>query len=203
MKKTPELGLHEYWFDSDSPSNSNTVQSLLHNIKQGLLRIERMEYGLTQVSHAQKVGDLQSCIRHTCQILQKQFSKGVKLHTELIDIPPNNLDFSKVSQVLTHLLVNANQAIEQSGNITLCTRLQKNILLISVSDDGCGIPSASLGKIFDPLFTTKKDKEETGLGLAISQDICHELGGILSVKSTIGEGSEFVLHLPLVSIHLH
>lgn len=203
MKKTPELGVHEYCLESDKPALSNTAQSLLHNIKQGLLRIERMEYGLTQVSHPHQITDLQSCIRHACQIIQKQFAKDVKFRIELVDIPPSNLDFSKVSQVLTHLLVNANQAIKQSGNIILSTRLQENILLISVSDDGCGIPNTSLDKIFDPLFTTKKDKEETGLGLAISQDICHELGGILRVKSVIGKGSEFVLHLPLVSVHLH
>ena len=214
MKKPIELGLQEYLIEGDtlrvslkSSEHANPMQSLLSNIKQGLTRIERMEHGLTQVGNTPRFNDLASCINYTCQAFKKTSANKINVEIELVDIPPITIDFTKVSQVLTHLLHNANQAINQrisrGGAIKLKTLLNDDSLHICVSDNGCGIPNSSLNKIFDPLFTTKKEKDETGLGLAISKDICHELGGSLNVKSEIGKGSEFIMHLPLVNARLH
>jgi signal transduction histidine kinase len=62
-------------------------------------------------------------------------------------------------------------------------------------DNGLGIPNDILDKIFQPFFTTKKGTEGTGLGLSITNDIIEKHGGVLSVKTILGEGSEFHIHL--------
>ena len=69
-------------------------------------------------------------------------------------------------------------------------------MAIVISDTGCGIPEANLGKIFDPFFTTKPPGRGTGLGLSICHGIIQRLGGRITVVSTVGQGAEFTITLP-------
>ena len=68
---------------------------------------------------------------------------------------------------------------------------------ITISDTGCGIPEADLQKIFDPFFTTKGVGKGTGLGLSVSHGTIEAHGGRIEVSSTVGEGTEFRIYLPL------
>jgi two-component system, NtrC family, sensor kinase len=73
-----------------------------------------------------------------------------------------------------------------------------NIILISVKDNGNGIPQRNLDKIFQPFFTTKPTGQGTGLGLSLSYDIVKAHGGELNVDTREGEGSTFIILLPTV-----
>jgi signal transduction histidine kinase len=97
--------------------------------------------------------------------------------------------------VIVNLLMNAIQAIgEQNGTIKIRIREEESHVLLSVSDSGSGIPDDILGKIFDPLFTTKQIG--TGLGMSSCKSIVEYHGGLIEVSSTVGKGTTFVLMMP-------
>ena len=119
-----------------------------------------------------------------------------------IDIIPQD-----IGRVLLNLFNNAFYAVNEqkksnsiSYNPTVFVGTQEcdNKIQITVKDNGKGIPQKILDKIFQPFFTTKPTGEGTGLGLSLSYDIIKAHGGEIKVESKEGEGSEFVIHLPLV-----
>jgi two-component system, NtrC family, sensor kinase len=81
--------------------------------------------------------------------------------------------------------------------VSVSTKETGNAVEIRVKDNGNGIPKKALDKIFQPFFTTKPTGQGTGLGLSLSYDIVKAHGGEIKVKSEEGEGSEFMIHLPL------
>jgi signal transduction histidine kinase len=80
--------------------------------------------------------------------------------------------------------------------VSVSTRKRGDRVLISVKDNGIGIPQKVLDKIFQPFFTTKPTGQGTGLGLSLSYDIVKAHGGELKVLTSEGEGAEFVMDLP-------
>jgi two-component system NtrC family sensor kinase len=102
-----------------------------------------------------------------------------------------------------NLLVNAAQAIgKDKGQVMIRTRRLDEMVEISVSDTGAGVPSEYLGKIFDPFFTTKEVGEGAGLGLSISFGIIERHGGRIDVMSVPGEGATFNVQIPIHSRQL-
>ncbi len=116
------------------------------------------------------------------------------------------IDATQITQVINNLLINARQAMRDSGvvqanleNIELTDKTPLDLvpgkyLRLKVVDHGCGIPKDNLAKIFDPFFTTKKSG--TGLGLATCQSIVKKHGGVIAVESHVGVGTEFSVYLP-------
>ena len=111
-----------------------------------------------------------------------------------------------MGRVLLNLYNNAFYAVldkkKQSGNgfiptVSVSTRNEGGQVVISVKDNGNGIPSALRHKILQPFFTTKPTGQGTGLGLSLSYDIVKAHGGELKIESTEGEGAEFLVILPL------
>jgi two-component system NtrC family sensor kinase len=97
-----------------------------------------------------------------------------------------------------NLLTNAAQAIgDKGGTISISGRNQDAQVLLTVSDDGPGIPPEVLPRIFDPFFTTKDVGEGSGLGLSIVHGIIERHGGHIDVESHLGQGTKFVIRLPL------
>ena len=109
-----------------------------------------------------------------------------------------NADKNQLCQVLINLLINAFDAMEHKGTLTLTTYrdLENHRAFIEVSDTGCGIPEQNLSKIFDPFFTTKELGKGTGLGLSMAYGIMKENQGSISIKSTGPEGTTILLELP-------
>jgi two-component system NtrC family sensor kinase len=106
-------------------------------------------------------------------------------------------DAPQLRQVILNFLTNATYAIGKDGVITITTRLSGDDSVdIVISDTGGGIPEAHLSKIFDPFFTTKPSGQGTGLGLSICHGIIQRLGGRITVKSQVGQGTEFTITLP-------
>jgi two-component system NtrC family sensor kinase len=96
-----------------------------------------------------------------------------------------------------NLLVNATQAIEKQGEITVKTWHENGSIVTTVSDTGCGIAAQNLNRIFEPFFTTKEVGQGTGLGLSITYDIVKKHGGEISVQSEPGKGTTFTVTIPV------
>lgn len=103
----------------------------------------------------------------------------------------------RLHQAMMNIIANAEQAIKDEGTIEITTLIKDDFMEIWIEDDGEGIPEQNLMKISDPFFTTKPPGEGTGLGLFITFSIIEEHGGSIDVKSKPGEGSKFIIRLPL------
>jgi signal transduction histidine kinase len=105
--------------------------------------------------------------------------------------------------VLLNLIINARQAMEGGGQLSVRVKLNREAGVgeISVRDSGSGIPPETLRKIFDPYFTTKKADSQgqggTGLGLSMAREVIEAHQGRIRVESAVGEGTTFTLKLPL------
>ncbi len=130
-------------------------------------------------------------------IRNRATEKRVKIEMNLPAVPPLVCYPAKINQVIMNLLGNAIDASEPGTTIVVGTRANASELSIDVTDCGCGIPPAVIGRIFDPFFTTKPLGQGTGLGLSISYGIVTDHGGRIEVDSTPGKGSRFTVHLPL------
>jgi signal transduction histidine kinase len=115
------------------------------------------------------------------------------------ELPPLAADEDKLKRVFTNLVLNAFQAMQPGGRLTISTSYdrERNGVRIAFSDTGCGIPEEIRDKIFEPFFTTKPPGKGTGLGLSVSYGIVKEHKGELSVISEKGKGSTFTLWFPL------
>ncbi|MCG6552654.1 MAG: ATP-binding protein [Candidatus Magnetominusculus sp. LBB02] len=113
-------------------------------------------------------------------------------------------DQSQIEQVFINLLINASDAMNGKGKITIRTRSitedGNDFVEIEFSDSGPGIPEGSLDKIFELFYTTKPEGKGTGLGLAVSKGIIQTAGGRIFVKSKAGEGANFFIHLPVIEV---
>ncbi|CAM4340329.1 ATP-binding protein [Paenibacillus tarimensis] len=112
-----------------------------------------------------------------------------------------SIDVKQIKQVILNLVKNAMDAIgelngERPGLITIKTLRNEQFVEISIRDNGRGMDRLTMNKLFDPFFTTKE--AGTGLGLSVSYRIIRNHGGTIRVDSTLGEGTEFNIYLPLV-----
>lgn len=145
-----------------------------------------------------KAVDLNHALDSTLSLLRHRTGRGIRIIRDHGDLPKVECYGSQINQVFMNLLVNAIQAIEGEGTITLTTAvLDDERVVISIHDTGCGIEEDVRRRIFDPFFTTKPVGQGTGLGLSISHGIIEKHRGTLEVTSTPGEGSEFTLVLPI------
>jgi two-component system NtrC family sensor kinase len=129
---------------------------------------------------------------HNIQI-SKQFSQ---------DLPMVSVDPSQMQQVFINMIINAAEAMEETGQLNLGTSFdpEEDLFEIEISDTGQGIPEENVEKLFDPFFTTKDVGQGTGLGLAISYGIIKEHRGSISVESELDKGTTFRIKLPRNSV---
>ncbi|NLI80928.1 MAG: two-component sensor histidine kinase [Deltaproteobacteria bacterium] len=169
------------------------------SITQGLLTYSRRS------KSAKQTFDINGSVSETVALMKRWAgTTGVSLETDLDErLPPFHSNRFQLDQVLVNLIANALDAHEgkRHGIIHVITRWdsKRNGVEITVADTGVGIPSENLDRIFDPFFSTKPSGKGTGLGLSITFSIVKELGGDITVRSTVGEGSEFRVFLPLES----
>jgi two-component system NtrC family sensor kinase len=110
-------------------------------------------------------------------------------------------DFSQFQQIFLNMLINAADAMNERGTISVATRKiienAKPYAEIEFTDTGCGIKKKDMSKLFEPFFTTKPAEKGTGLGLSVSHGIVTQYGGNIKVESKEGEGTSFFVRLPL------
>ena len=151
----------------------------------------------TEVASQRSVVDVNEIVEHALRVALPGVGAGVSLEP---DFDPDCLlvagHRNELEQVVVNLVVNAFQAVANSGCVRVKTATREGRVIIRVSDDGCGIPQAMIDRVFDPFFTTKPVGEGTGLGLAICYHIVRNHGGTLSVNSVRDEATTFTVDLP-------
>jgi len=113
------------------------------------------------------------------------------------NLPEVEIDTGQIQQVLANMITNAVQAMPEGGKLTVAARQRDKFLELEIADTGCGIPQEAIGKIFDPLFTTKA--KGIGLGLAVCRSIIERHEGSIKVNSEGGRGTTFTIKLPLTA----
>jgi len=145
-----------------------------------------------------KEADLNVALQSAVEIARHEFKKkDIRLETSLQELPPVLCHPGKINQVFLNLLVNAVQACQPGGVLTLRTRaVAGEAVEVDVEDNGCGINADHLPHLFEPFFTTKPVGQGMGLGLSVSYGIIRDHGGVIAVESTPGRGSLFRVRLP-------
>ncbi|NLE45544.1 MAG: HAMP domain-containing protein [Chloroflexi bacterium] len=115
------------------------------------------------------------------------------------NLPDIEVDPAQMPNVFVNLMENAVDAMPDGGTMTIKAGLSEDreSIVVTISDTGCGIPPENINEIFSPFFTTKPFGQGTGLGLAIAYGIIKKHQGIIQVKSKVNEGTEFVVRLPI------
>ena len=148
-----------------------------------------------------KVGEvhINDLVAEVVKTHEKRVRAGnVKIDSHFAEsLPDCRLSPSEMQQVLDNLINNALDAVDpQNGRVSVSTRTDGQDVVISVSDNGPGIPKAHLDRIFDPFFTTKPVGKGTGLGLSICYGLIEKMGGTINVESEPGRGTTFHIRLP-------
>ncbi|MEO1593075.1 MAG: ATP-binding protein, partial [Cyanobacteria bacterium J06632_22] len=191
---------------------------VVESIQTGAERIRQILSSLKVFSHmdeeGRKRGDIHAGIDSTLVMLRSQLRSHrsmpeVEILKEYGPIPPIDCYPGQLNQVFMNLLSNASDSLREKMNrcpshhpqikISTCLE-QQNQVKISIVDNGIGIPDDIQHLIFDPFFSTKSVGDGTGLGLSVSYQIVTELhDGTLALRSTVGEGAEFVITLPFMA----
>ncbi|HSP07794.1 MAG TPA: PAS domain S-box protein, partial [Acidobacteriota bacterium] len=132
----------------------------------------------------------------TLSLIQHELRHSIKVNKEYGKIPMIAVHPGRLNQVFLNMLINARQAIKNTGEITIRTFLKNGKVHISISDNGIGIPAENIERLFDPGFTTKGVGVGTGLGLSICYQIIQDHKGEIKVESEAGKGSTFTIILP-------
>jgi signal transduction histidine kinase len=191
---------------SDQIDLAYTLENLAETLtrsREGLKRIQQIVRDLRDFSRQETVGEMQEAvdlnggITSTINIVRgRARARGIELIAELSDLPGVTCCPSKINQVILNLVANAIDACSTGGKVIVRSRPGTQGAEIEVADTGSGIPPEIREKIFDPFFTTKPQGQGTGLGLSISHGIIGDHGGSISVDSTPGKGTTFVVRLP-------
>ena len=173
-------------------SNINSTDKIaidrINQLVTSLKKFVRLDEAEVQEADINKELDL------NLDLIRHETKHGITIIKNYGDIPLIKCYPNMLNQVFMNILVNACQAIEKEGTITITTSYGNNALNISIKDTGKGIKDTK--KIFEAGFTTKGAGIGTGLGLAISSKIIDKHKGKIEVKSEIGVGSEFVITIP-------
>jgi signal transduction histidine kinase len=143
---------------------------------------------------------MNNVIRQTLKLVGNQLSlNGIKVVTDLPDgLPDIHGDMHYLQQVFINLFLNADQAMEKGGTLSIAARADGEHVCVDVSDTGCGMDKDTQSRIFDPFFTTKPVGKGTGLGLSIIYGILKKHGGSVDVLSEEGQGTTFTVCLPVL-----
>ncbi len=166
------------------------------------LRLEKYMKSLqTSVSEVRlEEGDVNEIIADTIQLVKSDIQeRKINLRRNLDpNISKCGFDEVKIHQVMLNIIQNSIEAVDQGGNISIRTWQDKDKVYVEFSDDGEGIHSDRMSRIFSPFYTTK-DKG-SGLGLAFAHRIIKDHGGNITVTSSRGKGATFLVSLPAVNV---
>jgi len=182
------------------------MDDIISESKDGINRIENIVKSLLSFSRRASSSefseyDINSNIKSTITIAYNEIKYFANVEQNLEDVPLIKAIEGEINQVLLNILVNAAHAIKLKGvqgTIKIHTYYEDEYLKCEISDDGAGISDENISNIFDPFFTTKPVGTGTGLGLSISHDIIvNKHSGSIDVRSTLGEGTTFIISLPI------
>jgi len=197
-------------------SQENPIFESLHEIHKAAIRSASLTRQLLAFSRQQTIMPKTFDLTETIAGMLKMLSRLINEDVNLTFIPATilcavKLDPSQLDQLLVNLVINARDAIDDTGSITIKTGysifsedycstnpecLPGEFSWLSVKDTGCGMSKDTISHIFEPFFTTKEVGKSTGLGLATVFGIVQQNGGFIRVESILGEGTNFTIAFP-------
>jgi two-component system NtrC family sensor kinase len=181
------------------------VQRKVRAINQEAARCQRVVQNLLSFArhHHPEKGpvDLNGVVRSVMQLLEYQLRvEGVDVDLDLSrDLPPVRADRHQLQQVVLNLVNNAHHAMQDAprrGRLSVVSRVRGGRVVLTIEDNGVGIPRDQLRRVFDPFFTTKEVGRGTGLGLSLAYGCISEHGGEIRAESRPGEWTRFIVELP-------
>ena len=163
----------------------------ISNLVVSLKKFVRLDEEQLQKADINKELDL------TLEIIYHETKNKAEIIKEYSELPMIKCYPNMLNQVFMNILMNACQAIENKGKITISTEIDNDNLVVKIKDNGKGIKKENLNKIFDAGFTTKSVGVGTGLGLAISSKIIAKHNGTIRVLSEENKGTEFIITIPV------
>lgn len=186
---------------------ANEIPVAIEETLEGIDRVASIVSAMKQFSHPgskeHSLSDINQAIVNTINVARNEWKYVAEIVKELDpDLPLVPCLVGELNQVFLNIIVNAAHAIEAAeggkGTITISTRVVDEAAEIRIKDSGTGIPEAIRSKIFDPFFTTKDVGKGTGQGLSVAYNVIHDKHqGTIEIDSEIGEGTTFIIRLPL------
>lgn len=200
---------------SGEDASDSAAGDYARRISDDCARIDRIVRGLLDYSRPRKSTvvpvDIRELVVETVGLLSRQGAFNDITGSSQFDegLPLVEADPHQLQQALINLMLNARDAMPAGGKLTIRASYDESVHLASspegcvrvdITDTGEGIPQENIGKLFDPFFTTKEPGKGTGLGLAVVARIVEGSGGKISVESAPGQGSRFILWLPVAAL---
>ncbi len=186
-----------YYLKTILPDADETTKEYLNIISSEVNNSERIVSDLLNFSRARSPEREETALSELIDNVLSRHAppKGVTMTTDITeDLPSAYVDPRQMGQVLDNIITNAYQSMPDGGELKIEAKKIKNKVHISFGDTGSGISKSDMGKLFDPLFTTKA--RGIGLGLSVSNKLIEINGGKIEVESEEGKGSRFTIILP-------
>ncbi len=201
-----QIGWMEDLLEEEELKQSENIEEFskaIRKIEEHVERARKVVHGM--LGYARKMEphledvDVNAIIEQTMDLLGNYARiNNITIKTELSpEIPIIAADSSQLQRVFMNLISNAIDAIGKNGTIEIKSRKSGSEIHVQVSDNGQGIPEEIQKKLFDPFFTTKGTGKGVGLGLWITHNIVEKIGGTISVKSRVGQGTTFTVQIPV------
>ena len=178
------------------------VESLINETLEGAGRVKDIVQdlkGFARVESESRPANINEGVESAINIVWNEMKYKASLNKDYGELPLTKCNIGQLNQVFMNVFVNATQAIDKWGEISVRTWAEGGNIYVSISDTGCGIPPQLLNRIFEPFFTTKEVGKGTGLGLSVTYDIVKKHGGEICVTSEPGQGTTFTIIIPIVS----
>lgn len=196
VKRIPEVQDYVRYVNSEAGRCAEIARNLLNFSRTTEIRITE--------------NDLRLVVEKTLDILRHRAEmNNVKIVTDFCtEIPLVHYDFNRMQQAMLNIMLNALDAMPRGGVLAVATSFDprpqctyrcksgKNMIQVTITDTGVGIPKENLDHIFEPFFSTKKEKSGVGLGLSVAYGIVRKHNGQILVRSEPGNGSCFIIQLP-------
>ena len=194
-----KLVLEEYDLEEGAKED---LQRILRDAERCRETVKELLEFARQTRHLMRPHDINRAISRTLFLLENQtIFHNIKIEKQLQDdLPIVSVDIQQMNHVFMNIILNAADAMEGKGVLTVSTKnlLEEKKIRVEIIDTGPGIKEDVLPHIFEPFFTTKEEGKGTGLGLSMVYGIIENHGGKISVKSKINEGTKFIIDLPLI-----
>ena len=187
--------------DQDLDFICKDVFDILKESLEGASRVKTIVSSLKSFAHPTeeefKFASINEEIEKSISIVWNELKYKCKIVRDFSTLPLIGCNAGQLVQVFVNLLINAGQAMEKEGTITIKTSYSESSIIIEVEDTGSGIDQENLNKVFEPFFTTKEPGSGTGLGLSVVYNIIKNHDGTMNVTSTEGVGTTFTVILPM------
>ncbi len=186
------------------------IPSAVEQTLEGIERVSTIVRAMKMFSHPghkeHVPANLNEALEATVTVTRHQVSSVAELCLDLAELPPVRCNIADLNQVFLNLIVNAADAIAETGTpgqIGVSTQVDGEQVVIRITDTGGGIPDHVRSRMFEPFFTTKEVGRGSGQGLPLARGVVHEgHGGTLSVETRVGAGSTFTVRLPIAGLPL-